>query len=140
MKKEATDEGKESMAKGFLREELPCMPDSSEFATVADLFKLLADSSRIKIFWILCHWEESVTNLSARAGMTSPAVSHHLKYLKASQLIISRRLGKEVLYRTAETPLACMVHHMIKTVLSLTCPGQHCQYEDCIYTDQCAAP
>lgn len=115
-----------------------CMPDSSEFSTVADLFKLLGDSSRIKIFWILCHWEECVTNLSARAGMTSPAVSHHLKYLKASQLIVSRREGKEVYYRTADTPLAEMVHNMIKTTLSLTCPGQHCQYESCLY-NQCQA-
>lgn len=110
----------------------PCMPDSSEFATVADLFKLLGDSSRLKIFWMLCHWEECVTSISARAGMTSPAVSHHLKYLKASQLIVSRREGKEVFYRTAETPQAQMVHHIIKSVLSLTCPGQSCPYEKCI--------
>ncbi len=137
MKEEAANGRKETVRNEFSCEGPSCMPDSSEFTTVADLFKLLADSSRIKIFWILCHWEESVTNLSARAGMTSPAVSHHLKYLKASQLIVSRRLGKEVFYRTADTPLACIVHNMIKTVLSLTCPGQHCQYEDCIYTDQC---
>ena len=35
-------------------EKLPSMPDSSEFSSVADLFKLLGDSSRLKIFWILC--------------------------------------------------------------------------------------
>lgn len=115
-------------------EKFVCMPDSSEFATVADLFKLLGDSSRIKIFWILCHWEESVTNLSARAGMTSPAVSHHLKYLKASQLIQSHREGKEVYYRSAETPQAFMVHNMIKTVLSLTCPRSNCG-GNCFFRD-----
>lgn len=112
-----------------------CMPDSSEFTTVADLFKLLGDSSRLKIFWILCHWEECVTSISERAGMTSPAVSHHLKYLKASQLIVSRREGKEVFYRTADTPQAQMVHHIIKSVLRLTCPGQHCPYQECVFSE-----
>lgn len=115
--------------------EEPCMPDSSEFTAVADLFKLLGDSSRLKIFWILCHWEECVTSISERAGMTSPAVSHHLKYLKASQLIVSRREGKEVYYRTADTPQAQMVHHIIKSVLRLTCPGQHCPYQECVFSE-----
>ena len=112
-----------------------CMPDSYEFTTVADLFKLLGDSSRLKIFWILCHWEECVTSISERAGMTSPAVSHHLKYLKASQLIVSRREGKEVFYRTADTPQAQMVHHIIKSVLRLTCPGQHCPYQERVFSE-----
>ena len=107
-------------------EMLPSMPDSSEFSSVADLFKLLGDSSRLKIFWILCHWEACVTNISERAGMTSPAVSHHLKFLKASQLITSSRKGKEVYYRAADTVQAHMVHDMIKTGLKILCPEQDC--------------
>lgn len=47
------------------------------FQTVADVFKQLSDSSRVRIFWLLCHCEECVIDLSAMVGMSSPAVSHH---------------------------------------------------------------
>lgn len=72
------------------------MPSVENFQTVADIFKQLGDGSRIRIFWLLCHCEECVINLSAMVNMSSPAVSHHLKQLKAAGLIVSRREGKEV--------------------------------------------
>ena len=74
------------------------MPDTSDFQVVSDIFKQMSDASRIRIFWILCHCEECVMNLSAMVDMSSPAVSHHLKQLKQSGLIVSRREGKEVYY------------------------------------------
>ena len=104
--------------------EEPCMPDSSEFTAVADLFKLLGDSSRVKIFWILCHWEECVTSISERAGMTSPAVSHHLRALKQSGLIISRRLGKETHYSLNDTEEARLVHTMVDAMFRIKCPRE----------------
>lgn len=79
------------------------MPRTDDFQTVADVFKLLSDGSRIRIFWLLCHCEECVINLSAMVQMSSLAVSHHLKQLKASGLIVSRREGKEVYYKAADT-------------------------------------
>ena len=35
--------------------------------------------------------------------MSSPAVSHHLRPLRNRGLIVSRRVGKEVYYRAADT-------------------------------------
>ena len=46
------------------------MPNTEDFQTVADIFKQLGDSSRIKIFWILCHCEECVINISSMVEMT----------------------------------------------------------------------
>ena len=48
------------------------MPALGEFQAVADIFKQLGDSSRIRIFWILCHCEECVMNLSALVEMSKP--------------------------------------------------------------------
>ena len=76
------------------------LPKSIDFANISELFRQLSDCSRIKIFWILCHCEECVINLSAMMDMSSPAVSHHLKLLKSAGLITSRREGKEVYYYT----------------------------------------
>ena len=100
------------------------MPETADFQIVSDIFKQLGDSSRVRIFWILCHCEECVINLSAMMEMSSPAVSHHLKLLKGSGLIISRREGKEVYYRAADTEAARLLHHMIEKLGRITCPEE----------------
>lgn len=99
------------------------MPAKEDFAAAAELFRLLGDASRVRIFWILCHGEECVINLSAMMDMTSPAVSHHLKLLRASGLITSRREGKEVYYSAADTPQANALHRMIEDMVEITCPN-----------------
>lgn len=99
------------------------MPSVEDFQTVADIFKQLGDGSRLRIFWLLCHCEECVINLSAMVDMSSPAVSHHLKQLKASGLILGRRDGKEVYYRAAETEQARLLHHMIELLIEIACPS-----------------
>ena len=101
---------------------LAAMPDTESFQTIAELLKQLGDSSRIRIFWLLCHCEECVINLSAIMKMSSPAISHHLKQLKSSGLIVSRRSGKEVYYRAADTQQAQLLHRMIETLLQINCP------------------
>ena len=99
------------------------MPEHGQFDTISDMFKLLGDSSRVRIFWLLCHCEECVINVSAMVQMSSPAVSHHLKLLKATGLITSRREGKEVYYKAADTELARQLHIMIEQMMKITCPN-----------------
>ena len=100
------------------------MPEAEAFQTVSEVFKQLGDSSRVRIFWLLCHYEECVINISALVDMSSPAVSHHLRLLKSSGLIVSRREGKEVYYRAADTEAARLLHHMIEKLVEITCPLQ----------------
>ena len=107
-----------------MERELDHMPSVEEFQTVADIFKQLGDGSRIRIFWLLCHCEECVLNIAAIVNMSSPAVSHHLRLLKSSGLIVSRREGKEMYYRTADTELAQELHHMIEKIGRITCPEE----------------
>lgn len=98
------------------------MPKTADFQIVSDIFKQLGDSSRLKIFWILCHCEECVINISAMMEMSSPAVSHHLKQLKSCGLIVSRRDGKEVYYKASESRQAELLHHMIEMLVDFSCP------------------
>ena len=100
-----------------------CLQRVEHFQTVSELFRQLSDSSRIRIFWLLCHCEECVINLSALMGMNSPAVSHHLRQLKASGLIVSRRDGKEVYYKAADTEQAQLLHKMIEKMVEISCPS-----------------
>ena len=113
----------EGWSRKAIERELERMPKVEEFQTVADIFKQLGDGSRIRIFWLLCHCEECVINLSSMVDMSSPAVSHHLKQLKAGGLLVSRREGKEVYYRAAETQQAQLLHHMIEAMVEIACPA-----------------
>lgn len=103
---------------------LEYMPETNDFQIISNIFKQLCDSSRIRIFWLLCHYEECVINISALVEMSSPAVSHHLRQLKASGLITSSRKGKEVYYKAAETEEADLLHHMIEKLVEISCPSQ----------------
>ena len=94
------------------------------FQTVADIFKQLSDSSRVRIFWLLCHCEECVIDLSAMVSMSPPAVSHHLRQLRESGLVVSRRVGKEVCYRAAESERAQLLHRMIERTMEISCPEE----------------
>ncbi len=92
------------------------------FDIVANVFKQLGDTTRIRIFWLLCHCEECVVNIAAMMDMSSPSVSHHLKTLRDNGLIVSRRDGKEVYYRAADTPVSNLLHTMIEQVMEIACP------------------
>ena len=103
----------EGQTEEYLREQLD-RPET--FQNVADTFRLLDDTSRVRIFWLLCHCEECVINISAMVDMSSPAVSHHLRQLKANGLIVSRREGKEVYYRAADTEESQLLHQAIEQI------------------------
>ena len=107
-----------------MEQELQNMPCVENFQTLSDIFKQLGDGSRLRIFWLLCHCEECVVNLSAMVGMSSPAVSHHLKLLRAAGLIVNRRAGKEVYYTAANTQQAQLLHHMIEDLVVIACPSK----------------
>jgi len=94
-----------------------------KFQLAADIFKQLGDTTRIRLFWLLCHCEECVINLSAMMDMSSPAISHHLRLLRSSGLIVSRREGKEVYYHAADTEESQLLHKIIEQVIEVACPN-----------------
>ncbi len=101
------------------------MPQVEDFSTLAELFRQLGDGTRLRLFWLLCHCEECVTDLSAMMQMSSPALSHHLRLLKEAGLIVSRRSGKEVYYRAADIPAAQMLHESMEQLMAIACPVEH---------------
>lgn len=61
--------------------------------------------------------------------MSSPAVAHHLRLLRASGLIESHRKGKETYYRASKSQKAQALHHMIEKIMDISCIKRGEQYE-----------
>ena len=79
---------------------------AERFAIAAETVKQLADPTRMRVFLELCHKELCVSALASLLDVSSPAVFHHLRSLKEHALLESRRAGKEVYYRAADTETA----------------------------------
>ena len=63
------------------------------------VFRSLADPTRRALFERLCrHGEQSVSALTARAGVSQPAVSKHLAVLKEAGLVRARPEGRQTHY------------------------------------------
>lgn len=79
--------------------------------TVHDmLFKTLADPTRRAIFERLCvDGEQTVGALTARAGVSQPAVSKHLGVLKQAGLVHDRHEGRHTHYSAQLRALAPLV-------------------------------
>ncbi|HRD46106.1 MAG TPA: metalloregulator ArsR/SmtB family transcription factor [Caulobacter sp.] len=80
------------------------------------LFRTLADPTRRAIFERLCReGEQTVGALTARAGVSQPAVSKHLGVLKQAGLVLDRPAGRQTHYSArpgALGPLVDWTHQM----------------------------
>ena len=70
--------------------------------SMADFYKALSDSTRIKIINVINESELCVCDIASILNMTKSAVSHQLKNLREMNLIKSRKQGKEVYYSLAD--------------------------------------
>ena len=74
------------------------------------LFKTLADPTRRAIFERLCReGQQTVGALTARAGVSQPAVSKHLGVLKKAGLVLDRHEGRQTHYTARRQALAPLV-------------------------------
>ncbi|MFT8872154.1 MAG: metalloregulator ArsR/SmtB family transcription factor [Sporolactobacillus sp.] len=80
--------------------------EKSNFNDVADLFKILADSTRITIVHALALEDElCVCDVCAIIGCSKATASHHLRLLKKLGLAQSRKDGKFVFYSLVSEPI-----------------------------------
>ena len=82
-------------------------------AIASDLFRALSDPTRRAIFeWLARDGEQTVHGLTARAGVSQPAVSKHLAVLKLARLVRDRREGRETHYSAQPKALVPLVDWM----------------------------
>ena len=74
------------------------------------LFRSLADPTRRALFERLCReGEQTVGALTARAGVSQPAVSKHLGVLKQAGLVRDRHAGRQTHYSAQLAALSPLI-------------------------------
>ena len=74
------------------------MPEDGLIYDLAELFKVFADSTRMKIIYALMESELCVCDIAWVVGTTQSAISHQLRILKQAKLVKYRKEGKVVYY------------------------------------------
>lgn len=78
------------------------MPEEESLYDLADFFKVFADSTRIKILYVLLQAEMCVCDIAQLLGATQSAISHQLRMLKQMKLVKYRRDGKTIFYSLSD--------------------------------------
>lgn len=86
------------------------LPTDEEIYYLAELFKVFADSTRIKILYAISEQELCVMDICQALNMSQSSISHQLRVLKQSRLVKFRRDGRTIYYSLAD--------HHVKTMLS----------------------
>ena len=63
------------------------------------VFRALADPTRLAVFECVLAQEMSVTELTGKFNVSQPAISQHLSTLRNCRLVVQRREGKNIFYR-----------------------------------------
>ncbi|HXL03662.1 MAG TPA: metalloregulator ArsR/SmtB family transcription factor [Bacillota bacterium] len=80
-----------------------------EVEGLSQIFRVLGDETRTKLIYLLSLRELCVCDLAEVLGISVPAVSHHLRLLRAMRLVKCRRDGKSVYYSLDD-------HHIITLI------------------------
>lgn len=70
-----------------------------QVALAAEVFRMLAEPTRIRILWALNEAELSVNEIAQTVGKPAPAVSQHLAKLRMARLVRTRRVGTQIFYQ-----------------------------------------
>ena len=93
----------------LVKQVLEAMPEEDDLYSLADFFKVFADSTRIRILYVLLCSETCVCDIAQLLNMTQPAISHQLRILKQMALVKTRREGKTVFYSLADDHIASIL-------------------------------
>src|ERR1700757_3106311 len=73
------------------------LPDD-QVSLVVEVFRMLADATRVQVLWSLADGEMSVNELAEHVGKPAPSVSQHLAKLRMARLVRTRREGTTIFY------------------------------------------
>ncbi len=92
------------------------MASDSDVAELADMFRLLGDSTRLRIVMTCLDEPVSVGDIASRLDLSPSLVSHHLRLLRAARVVKSDRQGKQVFYAAADQHVSGVLADMLEHI------------------------
>jgi DNA-binding transcriptional ArsR family regulator len=86
---------------------------SEQVELAVEIFRMLADGTRLRLLLSLLDTEQSVNELALLVGKPGPAVSQHLAKLRMARLVRARREANQVFYRIENDHVASLVRDAI---------------------------
>lgn len=83
---------------------------------LAELFKAIGDSTRIRILHALSISELCVCDLADLLHMSSSAISHQLRVLRSQRIVAYRKVGKNAIYSLADGHVATLMEQGLQHV------------------------
>jgi ArsR family transcriptional regulator len=84
-------------------------PKTALFAEFAEVAKALGHAHRLVILELLAQRERSVDDLATAARLSLANASQHLRLMRRAGLLVSRRDGKQILYRLSDPAVLDLV-------------------------------
>ena len=75
------------------------MAERGEILAISKFFKVISDSTRLSILYLLKEKKRNVSEIVELTGIEQSAISHQLRILKDSRLVRSTRKGKSMIYQ-----------------------------------------
>ena len=99
-----------------VRKVLDSIEEEATIQHLGDFFKVIGDTTRLKIILALIREELCVCDLATIIGISSSAVSHQLRLLRGARIVRFRREGKIVYYSLDDDHVKDLVtdaiHHL----------------------------
>ncbi len=86
----------------------PTEVDENAAADLAELFRAMSDTSRVRILAAVMDSERNVGAIAAQIEISESAVSHHLRHLRQMRLVRTRKEGREVYYALDDDHVAAL--------------------------------
>jgi DNA-binding transcriptional ArsR family regulator len=84
------------------------LPDD-QVDLVVEVFRMLAEVTRVQVLWALVGQEMSVNDLAVHVGKPAASVSQHLAKLRMARLVRTRRDGTTIFYSLENDHVAQLV-------------------------------
>jgi DNA-binding transcriptional ArsR family regulator len=87
--------------------------EDAQVDQAVEVFRMLADATRVRLLWALRAGELSVRDLTEALDKPQALVSQHLAKLRLARLVTTRRQGSHIYYRLANDHVAQLVSDAI---------------------------